>query len=47
MLVKYYLPDHFVVNLPMQPDWIFQRPYLSMDFVHDVEPPDPVRLTTL
>ncbi|KAK2144922.1 hypothetical protein LSH36_719g00006 [Paralvinella palmiformis] len=29
------------MNLPAQPDWIFSRPYLTMDFVHDAEPPDP------
>jgi gamma-tubulin complex component 2 len=27
-------------SLPVQPDWMFHRPYLTMDFVHDVELPD-------
>ena len=38
--------SHFLIisaNIPAQPDWIFQRPYLTMDFVVDSEEPiDPV-----
>ena len=30
------------VNIPEQPDWLFQRPMLTMDFVPDTEPPDQV-----
>ena len=30
------------VNIPEQPDWLFQRPMLTMDFVPDTGPPDQV-----
>jgi len=31
------------VSLPVQPDWLFNRPSLTMDFVSDTtQPPDPV-----
>ena len=33
---------YFPVNIPVQPDWIFQRPNLTMDFVIDNQPQDPV-----
>ena len=32
----------YSVDLPVQPDWIFGRPYLSWDFVNDCEPSDSV-----
>ena len=32
------------VNIPVQPDWIFQRTYQTMDFVNDNLQQDPVSL---
>ena len=33
------------VNIPVQPDWLFQRSSLTMDFVFDAEPSDAVSYT--
>ncbi len=37
------------MNIPVQPDWMFHRPFLTMDFVRDNDPPDldPLQIGTL
>lgn len=37
--VQTLLFNHSTVNIPVQPDWLFQRPTLTMDFMVGVDGP--------